>query len=186
MKTNSEVGAELSAAISRPSVVLKAGALIGPGRYVDDEFHQPLGPYVALARSAEHRDQVALGESQLQTRTQLVLRQYALVEIELHQRLVVLGGRLGQDAVQLGGPFHFRLGDFELLAYAGIALETIHFHQQHVDEGVEAGPGLTGYCTTTGVTCEAAFNESSVPSHDAFSWSSWLMTAMIGFSCRRA
>ena len=31
LKTNSEVGAELSAAISRPSVVLKAGALIGPG-----------------------------------------------------------------------------------------------------------------------------------------------------------
>ena len=121
---------------------LESGRLDRTGRYVDDEFHQPLGPYVALARSAEHRDQVALGESQLQTRTQLVLRQYALVEIELHQRLVVLGGRLGQDAVQLGGPFHFRLGDFELLAYAGIALETIHFHQQHVDERVEAGPRI--------------------------------------------
>ena len=31
------------------------------------------------------------------------------------------------------------------------------------------GPGLTGYCTTTGVTCAAAFSESSVPSHDACS-----------------
>ena len=122
--------------------VPESGSLDRAGSHVDNKLHQPFRPDIAFARSAEHRHQVAFGQPEFQPRTHFVLRQHAFVEIEFHQRLVVLGGRFGQYLIQFAGPLHFGFGDFEFLADPGIAFELVHFHQQHIDERIETGPRI--------------------------------------------
>ena len=122
--------------------VPESGSLDRAGSHVDNKLHQPFRPDIAFARSAEHRHQVAFGQPEFQPRTHFVLRQHAFVEIEFHQRLVVLGGRFGQYLIQFAGPLHFGFGDFEFLADPGIAFELVHFHQQHIDERIETRPRI--------------------------------------------
>ena len=53
-------------------------------------------------------------------------------------------------------------------------------------KALNSGPWLTGYCTMTGFTREAALIDSNVASKLAFSASSWLMTPMTGLFSSRA
>ena len=114
------------------------------GGYVDDELHQTLRADVALAAGAEDGHDFTVGEADFQTRADVVLRERALVEVELHQRLVVFGGHFHQLLVQLLSLFQLLGGDFQLFAVAVVVLEAEHLHQQHVDEGVESGALVDG------------------------------------------
>ena len=109
------------------------------GCHVDDEFHQALGADVALAAGAEDRHHLAFRNADFQTRTNVVLRECTFVEVELHERLVVFGGHFDQLLVQFLRLVHLVGGNLQLLAVAVVVLETVHLHQQHVDEGVEFG-----------------------------------------------
>ena len=53
-------------------------------------------------------------------------------------------------------------------------------------KALNSGPWLTGYCTMTGFTRDAALIDSIVASKLAFSASSWFTTPMTGFFSRRA
>ena len=112
-------------------------SLLRTGGHVDDEFHQALGADVAFAAGAEDGHHLAFRNADLQTRADVVLRERSLVEIELHERLVVLGGHFYQFFVQLLSLLQLLGGNFQLLAVAVVVLEAVHLHQQHVDEGVE-------------------------------------------------
>ena len=107
------------------------------GGHVDDELHQTLRADVVLAAGAEDGHHLAVGHADLQTRADVVLREGPLVEVELHEGLVVLGGHLDELLVELLGALQLLGGDFELLAVSVVVLEAVHLHQQHVDEGVE-------------------------------------------------
>ena len=109
------------------------------GSDVDDELHQTLGADVALAAGAEDRHHLAFREADFQTRADVVLRERALVEVQLHEGFVVFGGHLDQLLVQLLSLVQLFGGNFQLLAVAVVVLETVHLHQQYVDEGVEFG-----------------------------------------------
>ena len=114
------------------------------GCHVDDELHQALGADVALAAGAENRHQFTLGQADLQSGADVVLRERTLVEIELHERFVVFGGHFDQLLVQFLRLVHLVGGNLQLLAVAVVVLETVHLHQQHVDEGVELRPLVDG------------------------------------------
>ena len=173
LKMNATAGAASSARISSPSVERKAGGFQRAGRYVDDELHQALGADVALGTAAEYGHDRPTGYADFQARTDVVLRQCALLEIEFHQGVVVFGGCLDQLLVQSLGLLRFFGRDVELFAGAVLILEAVHFHQQSTSmKASNPGPGLTGYWTTTGFTREAARMDSSVASNDALSESS--------------
>ena len=114
------------------------------GCHVDDEFHQALGADVALAAGAEDRHHLAFRNADFQTRTDVVLRECTFVEVELHERLVVFGGHFDQLLVQFLRLVYLLGGDLQFLAVAVVVLETVHLHQQHVDEGVEFRPLIDG------------------------------------------
>ena len=152
------------AAISSPSVERKARGLRRAGRHVDDELHQALGADVALGAGGEDRHDRRVADTPIfRPAADVVLRECALVEVELHEGVVVFGGRLDQLLVQcLGLVRSPRPGMSSYLrGWPFVVLEAVHLHQQHVDEGVESrAPGLTGYWTTTGFTRDAALIDS--------------------------
>ena len=115
-----------------------------PRSDVDDELHEAFRSDVALAAGAEQRHDFTPRETDFESRTDVVLRERPLFEIELHERLVVLGGHLHQFAVQLRGALHLLGRNIELLARAVLVFEAVEFHHQHVDEGVEARPLVDG------------------------------------------
>ena len=108
------------------------------GSHVDDEFHEAFGSDVVFATGAEHGHHLAFRDADLQPRADVVLREGPLVEIELHERLVVLGGHLHQLLVQHLGLLQLPGGNLQLLAVAVVVLESVHLHHQDVDERVEA------------------------------------------------
>ena len=120
------------------------GGLERAGGHVDDELHQTLRADVVAARGAEDGHHLAAGQTNLQTRADVVLRERTLVEVELHERLVVLGGHLDELLVEHLSLFELLGRDFELLAVSVVVLEAVHLHQQHVDEGVELGTLVHG------------------------------------------
>ena len=120
------------------------GGLERAGGHVDDELHQTLGADVVAARCAEDGHHLAARNADFQTRADVVLRERALVEVELHERLVVLGGHFDELLVEQLCLFELLGRDFELLAVSVVVLEAVHLHQQHVDEGVELGTLVHG------------------------------------------
>ena len=111
---------------------------------IDDELHQTLRTDVALTAGAEDRHHLAVGHTNLQTGADIVLRQSALLEVELHEGLIVLGGHLDQLAVQLLRLLQLLGGNLELLAVTVVVLEAVHLHEQHIDEGTELGTLVYG------------------------------------------
>ncbi len=120
------------------------GSLERTRGHVDDELHQTLGAYVAFAAATEDGHHVALGHAQLQSRADIVLRERSLLEIELHQGIVVYRGRFGKLLIQLLGALQLLGGDLQLLARAVVVGEAVHLHHQHVDERVECRALLHG------------------------------------------
>ena len=114
------------------------------GRHVDDELHEALGADIVLAAGAEDGHHLAFRDADLQSGADVVLREGSLVEVELHEGLVVLGGHLDELLVELLGALHLLGGDFELLAVSVVVLEAVHLHHQHVDEGIESRPLVYG------------------------------------------
>ena len=107
--------------------------------HVDDELHQALGPDVPLAARAEDRHHLAARYADLESGADIVLREGSLVEVELHESLVVLGGHLHELLVERLGAFQLLGRNLELLAMAVVVLEAVHLHHQHIDERVESG-----------------------------------------------
>ncbi len=115
-----------------------------PGGHVDDELHESLGADVALAAGAEDGQHIAVRKADFQSVADVVLREGALLEVELHERFVVLGGRFDQLLVEGLGAFELRSRNLQLLAVAVVVLEAVHLHEQHVDESVESGALIDG------------------------------------------
>ena len=107
---------------------------------VDDELHESLGADIAPRAAAEDRHHVTLRNAQLQSRAYVVLRQHALLEIELHQGVVVDRRRLRKLLVEGAGALHLLGRDVELLTRAVLVGEVVHLHHQHVDERRESRP----------------------------------------------
>ncbi len=114
------------------------------GGHVDDELHESLGADVALAAGAEDGQHIAVRKADFQSVADVVLREGALLEVELHERFVVLGGRFDQLLVEGLGAFELRSRNLQLLAVAVVVLEAVHLHEQHVDESVESGALIDG------------------------------------------
>ncbi len=110
------------------------------GGDVDDELHDAFRADVLLCRAAEDGHHAAEGDTFAQARADVVLRESAFFEVELHEALIVLGGGLHELLIETGGLVGVLGGDVELFAGAVVVLEFIHLHHQYVDEGVESGP----------------------------------------------
>ena len=123
------------------------GFHLGPvhrrGAVFGDEIHQPRDADIAFRRRAEHRHEHLLLDGRMQTGASLLLRQPALGEELLHQRIVRLGNVFDELAVQLLGPLGQCAGGRrfgELAALVGRVGDDLA--AQHVQHLVEPGAGI--------------------------------------------
>ncbi len=107
---------------------LEVGCLEGTGSHTRTELHKTFGAYVLERRTAEYRYEVTTRNTPLEAASYLVLGKLALVEVELHERLVVLCRRLYQLIVKLRRTLPLALGN-RLLHTAAVMVgeaETLH------------------------------------------------------------
>ena len=104
---------------------------------VVDEAHQARHADVLARHGQEDWEQLAGDHGLVEARPHLRLRQFALLEVELHQSLVVLRDALHEVVVELGGPRRERLVDGLEVRLTG-RVEPDLLHQQHVDDGPRA------------------------------------------------
>ncbi len=92
--------------------------LVGPRADIVDKAHDPAAAHIPFGGETEEGEEIVVDHRLLEAGAHLVFVQFALVEISLHEGLVVTGDGFDQFEVQPRGPLLFLFGDGRLFRFA--------------------------------------------------------------------
>ena len=115
----------------------RARHLVRTRNDITQEFERTADAHVTTGAYTEYREHTADNQTGTDTGTHIIFTQCAFFKEFFHQHIVVFGGSLDQCFVEFHCFIHFFCGDFQYIGNSAFRLPTIHFHLQHVDNGIE-------------------------------------------------